>query len=206
VERNLRLIEAVGIRVADRRLAIQPPQEACRGAAERLAVHGLSLETPYLLLSPWASCTARTYFIDRFATAARQLSQRTGWPVLVTGAVRDQERAGPLLAALDSHGVNLVGATTIPELAALVANARLVLTNDSLPMHLADATQTPSVVLYSGTEYESQWQPRHSPFRLLRRPTPCSPCYAFTCPYNLECLDIPPEEVVAAGLELLDGP
>ena len=31
----------------------------------------------------------------------------------------------------------------------------------------------------------------------------CSPCYAFECPYNLECLDIPPEEVVEAGLSLL---
>jgi ADP-heptose:LPS heptosyltransferase len=204
VERNLRLIEAVGFQVTDRRLAIQIPLEACQGAAERLAAHGLSLKTPYLLLSPWASCQARTYFIDRFAIAARELSRRTGWPVLVTGAVRDQERTGPLMTALASFGVNLVGATTIPELAALIANARLVLTNDSLPMHLADATRTPSVVLYSGTEYESQWQPRHSPFRLLRRPTSCSPCYAFTCPYNLECLDIPPEEVVAAGLELLD--
>ena len=80
----------------------------------------------------------------------------------------------------------------MPELATLIAGAKLVLTNDSLPMHLADATCTLSVILYSGTEYESQWQPRHSPFRLLRRPTPCSPCYAFTCPYNMECLAIPP--------------
>lgn len=57
--------------------------------------------------------------------------------------------------------------------------------------------------MFAGTEYESQWRPRHTLSRLLRRPTPCSPCYAFTCPYQLECLDISPEEVVAAGLELL---
>jgi hypothetical protein len=38
---------------------------------------------------------------------------------------------------------------------------------------------------------------------LLRRETWCSPCYAFTCPYNLECLDIPPEEVAETGLSLL---
>src|SRR5690606_32880825 len=93
--------------------------------------------------------------------------------------------------------------TSIVGLAALVAGARLVLTNDSLGLHLADATRTPSVVLYSGTELESQWRPRHSPHRLLRKPTPCSPCYQFTCPFHLECLDWTPEEVAAAGIELL---
>ena len=205
VERNLRLIEAVGFRVADRRLALQLPAAARQGAARRLAAFGLSSDSPYLLLSPWTSCQARTYFTDRFAAASRDLSRRTGWPVLVTGAARDRERSGPLLAALGASGIDLIGATAVPELAALVAKARLVLTNDSLVMHLADATRSPSLVLYSGTEYESQWQPRHSPHRLLRRPTPCSPCYAFTCPYNLECLDIPPEEVVAAGLALLQS-
>jgi ADP-heptose:LPS heptosyltransferase len=77
------------------------------------------------------------------------------------------------------------------------------LTNNTSTMHIADATQTPSVILYSGTEQESQWQPRHTPHRLLRRPTVCSPCYAFTCPYDLQCLDISPAEVVEAALDLL---
>jgi ADP-heptose:LPS heptosyltransferase len=202
-ERNLRLIESVGFQVADRRLAIQLQEDACQGAAAWLAKYGLATTDPYLLLSPWASCQARMYFPDRFAAAARGLAQATGWPVLVTGAARDRERSEVILNGLSSCGLDLVGATSVPELAALIAGAKLVLANDSLAMHLADATGTPSVILYSGTEYESQWQPRHSPFRLLRRPTPCSPCYAFTCPYSMECLDIPPEEVITAGLELL---
>ena len=81
--------------------------------------------------------------------------------------------------------------------------ATLSLTNNTSTMHIADACGTPSVVLYSGTELESQWRPRNAPHRLLRRAVPCSPCYAFTCPSGLECLDVPPEEVVRAGLELL---
>jgi len=79
----------------------------------------------------------------------------------------------------------------------------LVLTNNTSTMHLLDALRTPGVVLFSGTELEEQWRPRDVPHRLLRRETWCSPCYAFTCPYNLECLDIPPEEVAEAGLSLL---
>lgn len=203
VERNLRLIESAGFRVDDRRLAIRIPESARQAATALLTGRGLAVGSPYLLLNPWASCPARTYHWDRFAEAARSLSGLTGWPVVVTGVSKDRVRSGPLLDMLGSRGVDLIGATGVPELAALVAGARLVLTNDTSVMHLADATGTPSVVLFSGTDYESQWRPRHSPSRLLRRETPCSPCYRFTCPYHLECLDISPQEVVDAGLELL---
>ena len=70
-------------------------------------------------------------------------------------------------------------------------------------MHLADAVRTPEVVLFSGTDYEEQWRPRSTAARLLRRPTPCHPCYLFECPIGLPCLDIAPEEVVAAAEALL---
>ena len=203
VERNLRLIESVGFRVCNRSLSIQIPESAQHSATTTLIEHGLTANTPYLLLNPWTSCQARTYPSERFAVAAHQLAEITGWPVVVTGVEKDRDRSTPLLELLKSHAIDLIGATNLPELAALIAGARLVLTNNTSTMHLADATRTPSVILYAGTDYESQWKPRYSPFRLLRQPTLCSPCYAFTCPYHLECLDIPPETVVAAGLELL---
>ncbi len=203
VERNLRLIESVGFQVSDRSLSIQIPELAWHSTSAKLSNYGLTAKAPYLLLNPWASCQARTYPGEHFASAARQLAQITGWPVVVTGVEKDRDRTTPLLEALEPYAIDLIGATSVPELAALIAGARLVLTNNTSTLHIADATRTPSVILFSGTEYESQWQPRHTSSRLLRQPTSCSPCYAFTCPYQLECLDIPPEQVVDAGLELL---
>lgn len=203
VERNLRLIESVGFQVSDRSLTIQIPESAQHNGAAKLSEHGLTSDAPYLLLNPWTSCQARTYPWERFAAAARQLAEITGWRVVVTGVENDRDRSNSLLEALKPYAIDLIGATSLPELAALIADAQLVLSNNTSTMHIADATRTPNVILFAGTDYESQWQPRHSPSRLLRQPTPCSPCYAFTCPYNLECLDIPPEKVVDAGLELL---
>jgi len=203
VERNLRLIENVGFGVEDRSLSVHVPNEARGTAAELLEARGIAPGAPYVLLNPWASAQARTYPTDRFALAARLLSEGTGWPVVVSGTEADRSRSGELLDALGDQGVNLVGATGLSELAALSEGARLVLTNNTSTMHLLDALRTPGVVLFSGTELEEQWRPRDAPHRLLRRETSCSPCYAFACPYNLECLDIPPEEVTEAGLSLL---
>ena len=203
VERNLRLIEHAGFRVEDRSLSVHVPEEAGGTAAELLQARGVAPDAPYVLLNPWASAQARTYPTHRFAFAARLLSEETGWPVVVSGTEADRSRSGELLDVLGDRGVDLVGATGLSELAALVEGARLVLTNNTSTMHLLDALRTPGVVLFSGTELEEQWRPRDVPHRLLRRETWCSPCYAFSCPYNLECLDIPPEEVAEAGLSLL---
>jgi ADP-heptose:LPS heptosyltransferase len=209
-ERNLRLIEHAGFCVKDRTLSIRVPEEARGVVVGLLKARGVAANTPYLLLCPWTSAQARTYFPDRFALAAHRLSKETGWPIVVSGTEADRERSGDLLYFLGERGVDLVGATDLGALAALIEGARLVLTNNTSTMHLADALRVPCVVLFSGTELEEQWRPRSAPHRLLRRETWCSPCYAFACPYNLECLDIPPEEVAQAGLSLLaqvgDGP
>ncbi|MGV0026470.1 glycosyltransferase family 9 protein [Phormidesmis priestleyi] len=203
VERNLGLIEAIDFEVCDRSLAIQIPEEAHQTATSLLSQHRLSTNDPFLLLNPWTSCQSRNYPADRFAIAARQLSEITGWKVVVTGVEKDRSHSGELLKILGESAIDLIGATDLSTLAALVQRSKLMLSNNTSTMHIADATRTPSVILFAGTELESQWQPRDCRSILLRQPTPCSPCYAFTCPYHLECLDIVPDRVVKAGLELL---
>jgi len=202
-ERNLRLVEHVGIPVGDRSLRLSVPDEAREGATARLGERGVAPGDPYLLLNPSASAAARTYPAERFARAARLLSEASGWPVVVSGAKGEREGSRGLLDHLGDRAVDLVGATDLPQLTAVVEGAGLLLTNNTSTMHLADALRTPQVVLFSGTELPEQWRPRATPHRLLRREVWCSPCYLFECPYNLECLDVPPEEVAEAGLTML---
>ncbi len=194
VERNLRLVEHLGFVARDRRLMLAIPEEARQAVPLLLERVGLDPDAPFLLVHPGASAQARRYPVERFGIVARLLTRR-GWPILVTGI----EREAVLLAELMQHAPDarcLVGGATLAEYAALVERAALVICNDTLPMHLADAVGTPEVVLFSGTDYEEQWRPRATAHRLLRRPTSCHPCYLFECPIGLPCLDIPPEEVV----------
>lgn len=92
----------------------------------------------------------------------------------------------------------LAAATTLPEYAALIERAAVVTCGNTLPLHLADAVGTPVVALFARTDLEEQWCPRATPARLLRRPTPCYPCYRFDCPIGQPCLAVEPAEVVAA--------
>ena len=81
----------------------------------------------------------------------------------MTGTEGEKERAARIAQAVGYRAVNVSGMTTVGELARLVEGATLLLTNNTSTMHIADACGTPSVVLYSGTELESQWRPRTRP-------------------------------------------
>jgi ADP-heptose:LPS heptosyltransferase len=100
-------------------------------------------------------------------------------------------------------GVVPLGDVGVPELAAVVAGADVVVCNNSGCLHLADAARTPVVCTYAGTEGRTEMPPRAAPSVLLGRRVPCSPCRQFRCPYHQECLDVTPEEVAAAALRLV---
>ena len=199
VERNLRLIEHLGFVARDRTLKVLLPHNETNPSLLRRA--GIQLEEPYIVLHPGASAKARRYPADRFGIVANQLTQR-GWQVLATGVEREASLLQDVQQAAPSVHM-LMEKTSLAEYAALIEQAALVICNDTLPMHLADAVRTPEVVLFSGTDYEEQWRPRSTLARLLRRPTPCHPCYLFECPIGLPCLDIAPEEGGAEAEALL---
>jgi len=202
VERNLRLVEHLGFVARDRQLKIDIPEEARAAVPTLLAQAGLNLHDSFIIIHPGASAQARRYPVERFGFLARLLTRR-GWPVLITGVEREAALIEELLEyAPLAH--SMIGSTTLAEYSALIEQAALVICNNSLPMHLADALNTPEIILFSGTEYEEQWRPRTTRFRLLRRATACHPCYLFECPIGLACLNIAPEEVVEEVEALLE--
>ena len=202
-ERNLALVAALGFPVDDGALEIRVPDEAGRLAAAKLAARGLGRE-PYLLWNPWASAAARTYDPVLGAQAARAIAETANLRVVITAHERDAEQSARLAARVGSRAIDMGGQTTVPELAALVARASLVLTSHTSVMHLADALRVPAVVPFSGTDLVSQWSPRHGPHVVLNAPTDCAPCYAFACPRGHECLPFTPQDVARAALALLE--
>jgi heptosyltransferase-2 len=93
--------------------------------------------------------------------------------------------------------------TTLSELGALIARAKLLLTNDTGPRQMAVALGTPVISLLGPTD------PRHTAHllerqRVLREPVECSPCHLKVCPIDHRCMQrLAPERVLAAAAELL---
>jgi heptosyltransferase-2 len=106
------------------------------------------------------------------------------------------------IASLAGSGVlNLAGKTSLRHLMALLKLCRVVLTNDSGPMHVAAALGTPVVVPFGSTSPELTGpglpgDPRH---HLLQSAAPCSPCFRRICPIDFRCMTgIPTDRVAEA--------
>jgi ADP-heptose:LPS heptosyltransferase len=218
VDRNLHLLASAGFGLAGTHLELRIPESAQSKADELLGSVGLAHGgprdrfAPFIALAPGASAVARRYDPARFARVASSLAAQdhplTGEPltVVLVGSEREADLVAPMLdgsSLCEGRLVSLAGKTTVPELAGIINRAALVIANNSAPLHMADALDRPMVIMYAGTEWESQWRPRSAPATLLRRETDCSPCFAFRCPYNMECLDFEPADVVAEALRML---
>lgn len=199
--RNLHLLSETGIPSVSSELKLAIPPEVHESAEEILAVHGIETGEGFIAVAPGASCMARIYPQKEFIRVARRLATSTGLPIVILGS----EREISLRQAVEEEPLltSIVGQTTVPEFAAIVRRAALVVSNDSAAMHVADAFRIPMIVLFSGSDYEEQWAPQSAPAVLLRRPTHCAPCYLFRCPTEMECLAFTPEEIAEHALQLL---
>jgi heptosyltransferase-2 len=100
----------------------------------------------------------------------------------------------------------LAGATTLRELMAALKTCRLLLTNDSGPMHLGAALGVPVVALFGSTSPEMTGPLFAKNAEILQLPgVPCSPCFLRNCPIDFRCLQgLKPEAAVAASMRVLD--
>jgi ADP-heptose:LPS heptosyltransferase len=207
VDRNLNLLEAIGMYEANNQMELSISEEIEKRENELLSENGIQHGTSYIVLAPEASLPDDRYNPYYFAAAARILSAQTELQMLIVGSSDELEAVQPVLQVVDENLYgnvhSLVGKTTLPELAALIRGARLTITNKSAAMHIADVFQRPMVVLYPGTNATSSWNPRSTSARLLSGPASCSLCYESDCRFVLKCLEIRPEEVAIAALEML---
>jgi ADP-heptose:LPS heptosyltransferase len=110
------------------------------------------------VIHPGATSAARRWPVDRWAAVARA-ERDAGRRVVVTGS--GEERALADAVAGGDPGIEvLAGRTTLVELAALVADAEVVLCGDTGVAHLATAFGTPSVLLFGPTPPEEWGPPR----------------------------------------------
>lgn len=208
VDRNLKLLETIGIYAQNNRPELYISNDVQERVNELLYSVSVNPQMPFIVLAPGAGCSARRYDPLRFAEATRILAAQTELHLVVVGSERESESLGPVLQVAEENLYgnlhSLVGKTSVPELAAIIEQASLTIAHNSVPMHIADAFGCPMVILYSGTDLVSQWMPRHAPARLLCHPVFCSPCYNYICPFDMKCLEIRPEEVAIAALEVLE--
>lgn len=209
VVRNLAVAEAAGFSLPEgdpRTLAVSLPP----GTALPRDVAALG---PFVVVHPGASVPARTWAPERFSALVGALA-RAGRAVVVTGGPGE----APLTAAVAGRRhpserarrgvVDLGGRSSLPELAAVLAAARAVVTGNTGPGHLAAAVGTPVVSIFPPTVPAARWRPWGVPAAVLGdQGIACAGCRARKCPVRGHpCVgQLEPDGVVAVLDELCAG-
>jgi ADP-heptose:LPS heptosyltransferase len=120
---------------------------------------------------------ARRWKPERFAELVGYLSKRYNSKVLLLGTAEERPICESIRQADESGAVNLAGLTTIKTLAAIIEKCRLIITNDSLPLHLAVAFKTASISLFGPTDGRYKIGKDAKKHFFIQSPLSCSPCW-----------------------------
>lgn len=200
VQRALVIASAAGYTLPeddDRRLALRTPLPAPNGIPT----------TPYVVVHPGASVSARAWSAERMAALVAVLT-RSGRHVVVTAAASESD----LSAVVAADGVaglvsDLGGRTDLAQLAAVLQGADAVVVANTGPAHLAAAVGTAVVSIYAPTVPAQRWRPWMVPLRLLGdQAIACAGCRARHCPVaGHPCIDDIPLAAVVEAVDELAG-
>lgn len=200
-----RLLQPLGIGLSGTKPTLVVLGEEIRQAYETLGRYGVSEDHLIVGINPGATYgSSKCWLPERFQEVIESLLALE--PHLVVVLFGDASGA-PLVTRIcqkfSSRVINLAGQTQLRELMALIKVCHIFLTNDSGPMHIADALDTPLLALFGSTnpKVTGPYQQKN----VLYKGVACAPCYKRVCPIDFRCMKaIHAQEVYEQLTQLLD--
>jgi lipopolysaccharide heptosyltransferase II len=203
VRRHLDLVASVGFHTPQQGLSFSVQRRARVAMQEMLRAIGADGTMPLIVAHPGASAPSRRYPAPSFARALDLALDELGGVVIFTGSGGETDLIEEVRRAMAHRSYSLAGKLRLSQLGALIADASLLIANNTGPVHIAAALGTPVVDLYALTN------PQHTPWQVrsevLFADVPCRFCYKSVCPSGHHaCLaGVAPESVAEAARRLL---
>jgi heptosyltransferase-2 len=172
--------------------------------AEQLWAQDFLKSDNVIAVNPGAAYgSAKRWFPERFAAVADTLAERCGATILLTGGPGEHEIGEDIAAFMQHDCINMVGRTNVRQMMALLNASRLLITNDSGPMHVAAAFDVPIVAIFGSTDHTTT-SPVASKIEIVRKEVECAPCLLRQCPTDHRCMkNITSDDVITAAFKLL---
>jgi heptosyltransferase-2 len=139
-------------------------------------------------LNPGAAFgSAKRWLPERYAAVADALAESRSAQVVILGSNTERALAETIAATMRHPARILCGETSLPELIGVLASLRLLVTNDSGPMHVAAALGVPVVAIFGPTDWR-ETAPRGQHCRVVREGAECAPCKLRECPIDHRCM------------------
>lgn len=197
------LLEPLGIPISDTAPRLYLSAKELHDARELLRQRGIPENGLIVGINPGATYgSAKCWLPERFREIAERLLQEKDVYIVFFGDQATASLVKEICNGLPPRVVNLAGMTSLRQLSSLISHCDVILTNDSGPMHIADALGTPIVAIFGSTS-----EIVTGPYRsgtLIHKHVECSPCYQRTCPIDFRCMKrIEADEVYEAIIKII---
>lgn len=164
----------------------------------------VSEPSPRIALLPFSRWPSKNWPLMSFARVGHELQENLGASIYIMGASGDHLPGAEIARELGGRAINLAGKTTLPQLAGLLREMDLVITNDSGPMHLAAVMGAPVLAMYGPSDPVRTGPYGHN-HCVLKGKLRCQPCFSPRCRFrdNSCMLTITPESVINAAMAML---
>lgn len=199
VQHQFRVLNLLGISECDEHLEMWPSPDDREYIRHILDEWGCAKGQKKVgfVLSASKRWQTKKWPLSHFVELANRLIQSCGCRIVLIGDMSAKEDSERFLAQRRSEVLDMVGKTSISQLAALMESLDCLVSGDTAPLHVASAMKTNIVALFGPTD-PRRHMPPGGKNKVLRKTLACSPCYKETCA-RVRCMqDISVDEVFEA--------
>ncbi|MBS4164159.1 Uncharacterized protein PRO82_001476 [Candidatus Protochlamydia amoebophila] len=181
------LLEPLGISLSNNSPTLYLTKKELENTQQQLISHRVGPQDLIIGINPGAAYgSAKCWLPERFKDLTEKLLTNPRTKILFFGDKTGTPLVNEICQGLPERVINLASKTSIRELMAYIKLCHVFLTNDSGPMHVAAALNTPLVALFGSTSDIAT-----GPYQggtVIHKHVPCSPCYRRECPIDFRCM------------------
>lgn len=159
-----------------------------------------------IAIAPGARSHTKLWEKQGYQQLSERLLKEYNARIIIVGDGKDKALVQEIIERIKPAPLNACGKTTIGQLAHLLTKCRLLVSNDSAPMHLAWAVNTPVIAIFGPTSHK-KYAPGGPQDVVVHKVLECAPCEQSLCRKGTrDCMkSISADEVFAACKKILDG-
>jgi heptosyltransferase-1 len=150
VDYYLKIVKTAGASDVGVRFVFPQDVTAADSIRKLLAKHSVEPGT-YAVLVPGSARKDKRWPVERFAALADRISSQFGLSIVAAGNSSEVDLVNWIKSFANVPVANLAGKTSLAELVALLKDARLVVSGDTGPGHIAAALGVPVVLIFGPT-------------------------------------------------------
>ncbi len=165
-------------------------------------------EKKYITVAPGSKWETKRWTSSGFAKVIDILMEK-GENIVLIGSKEDEDFTNQILSKSSKKPINLVGKTDLRQTFSIIKNSKLLISNDSAPVHMAVSFNVPVVDIYGPTVKEFGFYPYKNGVVVEIEGLKCRPCGLHghkTCPIKThECMEKITPQMVLEGVQTLSG-